>query len=484
MRPVKINESLLHDLYVHLELTAKECAKILGVSDTSICRRLKKLGIRVRPPIRGLMTNISDDQVIDLYWNNKLSICETAKKLGVSEGCVKKRLNKSGKGTRTVREGARLWRGSDEILDDQLIHLYDVCGWSCEKISAHFNKSSQFTRHRFIAMGKERRKNTGKNNGSWKGGINDIGSAVRGCATSLQWRKDAFSKQQYKSEISNQQIRELNCHHIYPFHVILRSSITKHTPLPDEYRSLAIVNDPRFYDGQNGLVVSKEEHDNIEMGKLDQAHPWWKIWQAYPSFAINRSDFNDMDFDLFNDKGMIRPTDYSINISPVGDIKHIIRYEHYLGTIPGSKLILVARQKSVIVGIATFGKGTNRNIPDNTWELTRLCIPFYVVRPFACEFLDRCYGYIRENYPQIKELVSFADSSVGHNGGIYRMAKWAKNGQTPPSYAYFDPATFKLMHKSACRRIKGVDKTERELADERGWIRIPLTHKYKYSLIL
>jgi hypothetical protein len=64
------------------------------------------------------------------------------------------------------------------------------------------------------------------------------------------------------------------------------------------------------------------------------------------------------------------------------------------------------------------------------------------------------------------------------------MAKWTKAGRTQSSYAYFDPTTLQLRHKASCRRIKGVDKTERELSEERGLIRIPLSHKYRYTFTL
>lgn len=484
MRPVEIDENKLLDLYVNKELTAKACALELDVSQSALVRRLRKLNVTIRPPTRRFITTISDEQVVDLYWNQKLSVAKTAKILGRSCKLVKDRLKASKYGIRSWSEGSRLWRKSDDIPDDQLIYLYDVCGWSCEKISAHFNKSSQFTRHRFIAIGKKRRKNIGKNNGSWKGGITDIRNSVRSCAASLKWRNDAFVRQGYKSQISGEQIRELNCHHIYPFHVILRSSLTKHTPLPDEYRSLAVINDPRFYDEDNSLVISKDEHDKIEEGKLEQAHPWWKIWRAYPDFAINNSNLTAKDFALFDKNGQIYPNDYTVQTVERKEIKSIIRYEHYLGNIPSCKLMLVARQGNVIIGIATFGTGANKYIKPNTWELTRLCIPFYVLRPFSCDFLNQCCTYIRNNHSQIENLISFADSSVGHNGGIYRMAKWSKAGKTSLSYAYFDPIKLKLMHKASCRRIKGIDKTERELSQERGWIRIPLSHKHRYTLSL
>lgn len=484
MRPIQIDENELIDLYVNQKLTIRKCSIKLGINYSSLYRRLKKLEIEIRPPTRRLIEDIPDDRIIDLYWNQKLSISETAQKLNRSETFVKNRLNKSERGTRTVREGARLWRKSDEITNEQLIYLHDILEWSCRKISLHFDKSEEFVRQRFMVIGKSRNETTGCHNGSWKGGITDIRNAVRSCAASIQWRNDAFSRQQYKSEISGQQVRNLNCHHIYPFHIILQSSLTKNIPLSDEYHDLAIIHDQRFYDDNNSLVVSKEEHDKIEAGKFDQAHPWWKIWQAYPDFAIKRSKLNDNDFQLFNDEGQIESIDYTIQVSNISEIRSIIRYEHYLGTVPGSKLILVAKKDGIIIGIATFGMGANKYMATDTWELTRLCVPFYVMRPFACDFLYQCCDHIRKNYPKITKLISFADSSVGHNGGIYRMAGWQKAGKTQSSYAYFDPSTFQLKHKASCRRIKNIDKTERELAQERGWIRIPLGHKYRYTLSL
>jgi hypothetical protein len=91
-----------------------------------------------------------------------------------------------------------------------------------------------------------------------------------------------------------------------------------------------------------------------------------------------------------------------------------------------------------------------------------------------------CNNYIREHFPEIKKLISYADPSVGHNGGIYRMAGWEKAGQTSSNYCYFDPFVYKLKHKSCCRRIKNVDKSEKQLAEENGLIKIPLPPKYRY----
>ena len=94
MKSVNININKMIDLYVGQKLTAKACALKLGVSQSALVRRLKKIGIKVRPPTRRFVVDITDEQVIDLYWNQKLSISQTAKALNRSERLVKDRLHK------------------------------------------------------------------------------------------------------------------------------------------------------------------------------------------------------------------------------------------------------------------------------------------------------------------------------------------------------------------------------------------------------
>jgi len=298
----------------------------------------------------------------------------------------------------------------------------------------------------------------------------------------LNWRKLAFEEQNYKSDISNIG-GELNCHHIFPFNKILQTVLTKHKPLLDyeEYYRYAILHDERFYDVNNGLCVTKEEHDLIEQNNLD-GHPWWRIWKSFPGFALRNSGLTEQDFLCFNVDGQIDAQNSSIYKSNTREVKNIVRYEHYLGTLYFNQLILISKINNIITGIASFGKGLNKHIGDDTIELTRLCIPYYVKRPFGVEFINKCVNYIKENYPDVKKIISFADPNVGHNGGIYRMAGWTKSGHTKNDYCYFDTLNNKLKHKASCRRIKGLDKSEKELAQERDWIKIPISPKYKYCI--
>lgn len=164
MKPVHIDTNKMIDLYVVQELTAKTCALKLGVSQSAFVRRLKKFGVTVRPPTRRLDEDISDAQVIDLYCNKKFSIEQTAELLRRSRGLIRGRLKKAGISTRSLSEGCKIRKGTSDITDEKLIYLHDVRGWSCSRISDHFNKSSDFVRQRFRSIGKARRGKVGKDN--------------------------------------------------------------------------------------------------------------------------------------------------------------------------------------------------------------------------------------------------------------------------------------------------------------------------------
>lgn len=264
MRPAEINENLLCDLYVNLELTAKECALILGTNPNSVCRRLRKLGIPVRPPIRRLITNIDDTQVIDLYCNQKLSRIETARVLGRSEGFVRGRLEKNGIEIRSLSDSARERRGTADITDEQLIFLHDVRKWSCAKISEHFNKSADFVRQRFIAIGKERRDKIGKNNPAYIDGRTPLRTRIRDCAKSLAWKQACLERDNYTCQKTGQRGGKLEVHHIKLFSIILEEFLFLNSDLDpvndcDSLFDISQRYDP-FWNTDNGLTLSEEFH--------------------------------------------------------------------------------------------------------------------------------------------------------------------------------------------------------------------------------
>lgn len=261
---MEIDEKCLIELYVDQELTAKACANILGVGDGSVRRRLRKLGIKIRPSTRGLITDIGDERVVDLYWNQKLSIAQTAKVLNRSERLVKDRLKKSGRGFRSISDGSKIRKGTSDITDEQLIYLHDVRDWTCAKISRHFAKSEDFVRQRFIVIGKIRRQNIGKYNGAYIDGRTPLRTRIRDCAKSLEWKQVCMARDNYTCQDTGQHGGKLEVHHIKPFSKIFEEFLYLNSDLDpeddcDQLFDLSQHYDP-FWDINNGKTLSEESH--------------------------------------------------------------------------------------------------------------------------------------------------------------------------------------------------------------------------------
>lgn len=475
----QINDDVLINLYINQQKSLIEIGKEFNTTGNTIKRKLKKLNIQIRKPWeQNKKKNIPIKEIINLYWDKNLSLEQISQKIKIGIPLIRKTLINSGKGLRTLKEGHSKFYGTDNINNEQLINMYNEQRMSSREIAKYFNVSMGCILYRLLLCDQKLRDNKGENNSGWKGGITEIADMVRHGSNYINWRTNLFKKYDYKSQVSKIGGR-LHCHHIVPFSIILKAVETKHKPLNGHIQKLAMYHDKRFYDENNGLVILESEHNEIEKFDLN-GYPWWRIWKAFPEYALNNSGMTENDMLLFNSDGKIDASESILFKGQRDGIRDVIGYEHYLGTIPNASTILIAKTGNIITGIATFGRGANKNLNEDVLELTRLCIPFYVVRPYGSAFIGLCTNYIRNNIKDIKTLVSYADTSVGHNGGIYRMSGWQKAGKTSSSYSYFDPSDNQLKHKSCCRRIKGVDKTEKQLAEENGLIKIPLPPKYRY----
>ena len=269
MKPVDINEEKMIDLYVGQELTIRDCAKSLGIHEAAVRRRLKKLGITIRPPTRRLISDISNEQVVDLYCNQRLSLEQTAMKLGRSMGFVRGRLKVLGIASRSLSEGKRLSQGTADITDEQLIYLHDVRGWSCAKISDHFNKSADFVRQRFILIGKARRDKIGKNNPAYIDGRTPLRTRIRDCAKSLSWKQKCMARDNYICQSTGKHGGKLEVHHIKSFSQIFEEFLLLNSDLDPEEDCDKLFEVSQYYkpfwDINNGKTLSEEAHHKLHI---------------------------------------------------------------------------------------------------------------------------------------------------------------------------------------------------------------------------
>ena len=108
---------------------------------------------------------------------------------------------------------------------------------------------------------------------------------------------------------------------------------------------------------------------------------------------------------------------------------------HYSKCLPVGKLVKVgAWESGKFIGVVLFGRGATPNLgspynlgQDECVELVRIALTKHEnavsrIAALAIKFLQKAN-------PKLRLIVSFADQSQGHHGGIYQAGNWIYNGQ-------------------------------------------------------
>jgi len=119
-RAINIPRSILQDTYVDQRLTLLETANKLGISVGAVTKYLNKYGIR------RITHHINDDKLRELY-GNKIPIIDIAKILGVSKSAVFLHLNKLG-----VHQHRGNWKGG-RIQNNGYIYIFAPDYWHTSK---------------------------------------------------------------------------------------------------------------------------------------------------------------------------------------------------------------------------------------------------------------------------------------------------------------------------------------------------------------
>jgi len=129
-----------------------------------------------------------------------------------------------------------------------------------------------------------------------------------------------------------------------------------------------------------------------------------------------------------------------IRVAPIGaaDARAFVRAHHYSGKVdPRSQLHLGAFIGARLVGVAQFGPPMDRSklvglVRDTPWqgmtELNRLALIDDTPRNTESRFLAVCFRLIRQEYPHLQWVVSFADATQCGDGTIYRAAGFVLTG--------------------------------------------------------
>jgi hypothetical protein len=115
---------------------------------------------------------------------------------------------------------------------------------------------------------------------------------------------------------------------------------------------------------------------------------------------------------------------------------------HYSKSIPAGKLVKVgAWENNIFIGVVIFARGATPNLgkpyglnQDQCVELVRIALKHHLTP--VSKIASIAIKWLKKTNEKIKLIVSFADQSQGHHGGIYQAGNWTYTGVGFPATFY------------------------------------------------
>ena len=140
-----------------------------------------------------------------------------------------------------------------------------------------------------------------------------------------------------------------------------------------------------------------------------------------------------------------------------------------------------------LIGVLVFATPCSENVrasifgkeyKDAVIELHRLHIMDCTPKNTESWFISRCLKLLKEDRPEKYAVVSFADSTIGHNGTIYKATNALFYGMSAEA-TFFEDEDGRLRHPR--QNGKNINKS---IAIGMGWKPVKRQAKYRYLWIL
>lgn len=179
--------------------------------------------------------------------------------------------------------------------------------------------------------------------------------------------------------------------------------------------------------------------------------------------------------------------------------KDYIISNHYSHSFnPSSKPRYGLFDKNNLIGVLVFACPSSENIRRSIFgdkyrhtviELSRLHIKDITPKNTESWFISRCLKKLHEDNPDIKAVVSFADSTVGHSGIIYRATNGLFYGMSAKATFYIDEkGRLRHPYQSGTGKIiidgKHIINVKKEHAKKLNWNPTKRQAKYRYCWLI
>lgn len=117
---------------------------------------------------------------------------------------------------------------------------------------------------------------------------------------------------------------------------------------------------------------------------------------------------------------------------------YAVKNWHYSKILPTGKLVKIgAWEDDRFVGVVVFSRGASPWLGQaygldhvELAELTRVALRDHAAP--VSQIVARALDLLRSHCPELRLVVSFADPSEGHHGGIYQAGNWIYTGLSSP----------------------------------------------------
>jgi hypothetical protein len=115
---------------------------------------------------------------------------------------------------------------------------------------------------------------------------------------------------------------------------------------------------------------------------------------------------------------------------------------HYSKTLPVGKLVKIgAWEDGKFIGVVLFAWGANKSLGSpyglemiECCELVRIALTKHTTTVSKISAL--AIRFLKKQSPGVRLIVSFADPSAGHHGGIYQAGNWIYSGTCAATFEY------------------------------------------------
>jgi hypothetical protein len=222
-------------------------------------------------------------------------------------------------------------------------------------------------------------------------------------------------------------------------------------------------------------AIEKDKRKN-DFIKANRSERYFRIWEQY---TLSRQALCIIIGDILGKR--ISPIEYQFSdlifriVEPEIAADFILNF-HYAGKVGPFVLAAGAFHKDILVGLCVFKYPTyNNNL--GYLELSRFCIhPKYQIKNAASYMLSRFLKMV----PNASKIITFADTTQGHDGTIYRAANFKEDGIVSPSYFYVDELGGRYHKKTIYYHASRMKMTEEEYALAADLKRVPEKEKIRF----